>query len=392
MNLPSAPLHLTCVARNPKARTAVDLALEQAVLRSLRADAPVFERLPVPVRYRAAGAIQAWSAARKAAGREGEQLSAMLADPHCPPLDLLNRVGRFVEKHSTLDFKAHDGPAIAAIGSLSVWAQTFWQRGGAVYEPTPALHRLLDATDIADNVPVRLLCTPSSAMCIVPDPSGWDQQGGVESIAVFTHHGTGADAASRYLTFIAWSHWTDPQARFGTEMLTLEIGDEDVPIGQALEAAVKKPPAFSDHFLSDVQSHQRWRTTLNYVVKMLLYLSLDSTQVIHERPFSTALRVFPGLGKRKRELKLAQIDLLYDRYAVGPSVLGDELSSMEGHSGHSVSAHWRRGHFRLQPHGPHSSLRKLLFIMPMMVRADRLVEAGAMEISPSGISQDKSLE
>lgn len=384
MNLPTAPLRLSCLARNPRARAPVDLAIEQAVIHTLRAEAPAFERLPVPVRYRAAGSVQAWSAARRAAGREGQQLSALLADPCYPPIQLLNHVGGFVEKHSTLDFRTRDGSVVAAAGSLSVWAQTFWQRGGAIYEPTQALHRLLDVTDIADNVPVRLLRPPMPAMCIVPDPSRWDHQGGVESVAVFTHNGEGPTASGRYLTFIAWSHWTDPQARFGVEVLTLEINDEDRPIGEALEATLKKPPILGDGFLTTDESHQHWRATLNYVVKLLLYLSLDGTQVIHERPFSLALRVFPGLGKRKRELKLAQIDQLYDRYVVGPSVWAEELAGhADGSSGHSVSAHWRRGHFRLQPYGPQSSLRKLLFVMPMIVRADRLGEAGTVEVSPS---------
>jgi len=39
--------------------------------------------------------------------------------------------------------------------------------------------------------------------------------------------------------------------------------------------------------------------------------------------------------------------------------------------GSSVRAHWRRGHWRRQPHGPGRSLRRLVRIAPMLVGGDR---------------------
>jgi hypothetical protein len=43
----------------------------------------------------------------------------------------------------------------------------------------------------------------------------------------------------------------------------------------------------------------------------------------------------------------------------------------EGHSGHEVEPHWRRGHWRLQPHGTGLSLLKLIWIRPTIVRRDK---------------------
>jgi hypothetical protein len=117
----------------------------------------------------------------------------------------------------------------------------------------------------------------------------------------------------------------------------------------------------------------RWRKTLDYMVKMLLYLSLEQTQVIQERPYSIAPRIFVGLGKRKRAQRLEQIDQLYDRYIVGPATHNDEPHENGEHGdGRDVRTHWRRGHFRMQPHGPAASQRKLIFIMPTIVHANRL--------------------
>lgn len=41
--------------------------------------------------------------------------------------------------------------------------------------------------------------------------------------------------------------------------------------------------------------------------------------------------------------------------------------------GVGVRTHWRRGHFRNQPHGPQRSLRKLVWIMPLLVNSEQLL-------------------
>ena len=53
---------------------------------------------------------------------------------------------------------------------------------------------------------------------------------------------------------------------------------------------------------------------------------------------------------------------------LGPLELPEYVRGVQN----DVSPHWRRGHFRMQPHGPHQSLRKVIFIAPTLVRADRL--------------------
>ena len=107
---------------------------------------------------------------------------------------------------------------------------------------------------------------------------------------------------------------------------------------------------------------------------MLLYLTAREAHVVHGRAYTHAPREFGGLGKRKRAGRLAQIELLYDRHVVGPAILdGDPMDSSTTSEAHyKVRGHWRRPHFRMQPHGPNSSLRKLSFIGPTIVRQDRL--------------------
>jgi hypothetical protein len=374
MNTPATTVHLRHLTPDRQPATPVDSALDQAVARTVRAGSAALGRLPAPVRYRAAGAIEAWSAARHAAGASGRRLTALLADPQQPPVPLLNDLGEFVQQHSTLDFDTPAGHAIAGLCSHSVYWQAFWERGGALYEPTPALDRLLDATDIAENIPMRLVQPPLPAMCILPDAATRSRLGGVEAVGVFTHADQTSANAGRCITFVVLSRMPEPQPGTRIEVMTFSSETDDRPIGESVELALRNPPLFGD--ANQPEEHlPRWRATLNYVVKMTLYLSLDTKQVVHERPYTTAPRTFPGLGKRKREERLALVETLYDRYVVGPTLLSADLASgSDGDSQHGVSAHWRRGHFRLQPHGPHNSLRKLMFIAPTLVHANQFLD------------------
>jgi hypothetical protein len=57
-----------------------------------------------------------------------------------------------------------------------------------------------------------------------------------------------------------------------------------------------------------------------------------------------------------------------------PNIIGHRYritrhSTDPDHSGISPRMHWRRGHFRSQPHGPEQSLRKIIWIEPVLVAA-----------------------
>lgn len=106
---------------------------------------------------------------------------------------------------------------------------------------------------------------------------------------------------------------------------------------------------------------------------VLPYSSLEHTPVVHERPYRAAPREFSGLGKRNRQERLALIEALYDRSVVGPAVLPETLETAGTDGlGHAVRAHWPRGHFHIYAFGPGSTQRKLVFVVPPLVRADRL--------------------
>ncbi|MCK4125279.1 hypothetical protein HFK83_23275 [Ralstonia pseudosolanacearum] len=362
--------HSPLIEPTPDPQDSLLALVESAIEKSIRSEDDVYARLPIPVRYRASGAIEAWKQVRQAAGNSGAEFSRLLVEE-----EIARLLGQFEGCVRTWTGK----PLSAITDASGEWHairsvawQAFSASEGALYEPTPAMHRLLDATYIADDVPVGMIRLPANMLCIVPDPSWWGHDGGIEAITIFRNE-LGAEG-QRYglLSFIAWTHHRQRQHR-STKVLQLSLADPQRTIRAFLEEIAQQEGEVGA--ASGVQSARKyWGQVLDYAIKMLLYLTVRDAQVVNDRAYTDAPRGFSGLGKRKRAERLAEIELLYDRHIVGPAILDVELSSGVSSDGthREVRGHWRRPHFKMQPHGPHSSLRKLAFIGPTIVRPDRL--------------------
>jgi hypothetical protein len=362
-------------AREPRItieKGALPALIRLAMEKTIRADDPLYERLPVPVRYRATGAIDAWRQVRDAAGRSGADLSHRL--PLFPVGALLDNFHKYLEAWTRGNPSSIDGPAEMGHAHRSLVWQIFTACQGALYEPTPPLHRLLDAAYIADDVPVGLIKPPADAMCIIPDPSWWGRKEGVEAIALFHRKLDSDGSPHESLGCVTWSQFAERGERHvRMQVMEFSLSDPNVTIRRLFdttEAALDDP----DEIAASAATRRYWEGVLDYAIKMLLYLTVRDANVVHDRAHTDAPREFSGLGKRKRAERLAQIEMLYDRHLVGPAILDAEsiASIPTDDEHHEVRGHWRRPHFRMQPHGPHSSLRKLAFIGPTLVRPDRL--------------------
>ena len=338
-----------------------------AVKKTERAWDALYDRLPVPVRYRAAGAIDAWSQFRKAAGRAGAEADSLLSD--VPLASLLRIFPELIECLTQRRLEQMVGPVQASMALQSLIWQVFAARQGALYEPTPALHQLLDASYIADDVPVGMINLPADSMCIIPDPSWWEK--GACAIALFKQSAERDGKLCPMISCVTISRRKRPDVGVRTMVFDLRLDAPEKTILQDLEDACAVARGEGE---DAEESREHWRSMLDYVVKMLLYLSVRDAHVVHDRAYTNAPRDLSGLGRRKREERLAEIEQLYDRHIVGPAILDAEAVSSLPSDGdhHEVRGHWRRPHFRMQPHGPNSSLRKLAFIGPTIVRPDRL--------------------
>lgn len=130
---------------------------------------------------------------------------------------------------------------------------------------------------------------------------------------------------------------------------------------------------------------------------MFLYMSMpDTDQKRVHGPL--AVRRHKKTTKPKSKQKLTA--LIEEQQEPVTYVLGSKIQVLfdreqardqrESEStGRETRPHWRRGHWRMQPHGPKHSLRKAKLIMPMLIRKDRLSddaehEVGTYEVGPKG--------
>ncbi|MFM0649858.1 hypothetical protein PQR14_36550 [Paraburkholderia bryophila] len=348
--------------RHKLLRNEIRQRLEEALLRSGDAlSDPDLSGLPGSIRLRVKGALAAWHAMRKTVdGVLSPTLTEMLKSFGI--LNLSRYFDRFTRDLLPYGFDGRPAEQLSSVAQYtSIWL-AFDIRGGMFYEPTPPLHRLLDAAYIADDVPIGMLKLPVDTLCIIPEPSLWKRAGDVEAITVLRN--------AQSISFVAWIKGHGGNG--GMDAITLPLINPDETIHTLIDRLLQTGPQSAQP--DDVDVGQFWRRTLDYAIKMLLYLNARDASVVHDRAYSTAPRLFTGLGKRKRTQRLAEIEQLYDRHLVGPAILDSGIAESVPAEGahHEVRGHWRRPHFRMQPHGPQASLRKLIFVGPTIVRADRL--------------------
>ncbi|WP_211460886.1 hypothetical protein [Collimonas silvisoli] len=368
LELPPGP---ACLARQ---RLVVRRRLLVATLdASRRALHPQYDGLPIPVRHRVSGTLSAWQALRDELDREASSptLTQILTSATVVPI--MNCVDALIRAMLPLGVRGVPLEQLVMDATASALWQAFELRKGIFYEPSAALHRLLDSAHIADNVPMGMVSLPADALCVIPEPSMRARPGSLEAVVLFRHE--------QGICFAAWFGQGDRSVQSLPEFQLLQLGveDPDQTIREALDRAFANADLTQGQAevpAANRQAREIWRDTLDYVLKMLLYLKVRDAHVVPHRAYSDATRDFSGLGKRKRAERLEAIEQLYDRFIVGPALLDEELArEMPCRDTHGeMSTHWRSPYFKLQHYGPRASLRKLMFFGPAIVRADRLGE------------------
>jgi hypothetical protein len=120
--------------------------------------------------------------------------------------------------------------------------------------------------------------------------------------------------------------------------------------------------------------HKCYLEMLKLIVNSLAYLTAYPKDVETKWPGNTPPTLLKELGKtdnrneqRRIQSKLAAMGFT-PVHLCGRRLAEELESSMASSQGQEQRAvHWRRGHWRRQPHGPQNSLRKLVWLMPTLV-------------------------
>lgn len=335
--------------------------------------------LPEPVRLRASGALRVWEELCRG-DPAAAKVRRQIANPTVAMNESFLALGDFVARSVVLDKLDRLAAGMELKNDVSAvsFLLSFWWRNGALYEPTLPLGTLLGGGDIAADLPAQLLSLPVPALCVVPPAEHRHYCAGAKSVLLYEYQTGSSTAPTRTLALLAIQADGGKVSFDGLELI---IHDENAPLLALVEDVLSRrelPQTFQG--LAGAQQFQQkslasWRMRLDYLLKTLLYVRSEGAQTRFEPSYGEAPKVFPKFGRRRREEQLAEVEQLYDRYIIGPecvSGVGPDGKAEHLSEGQALPPHWRRGHFRQQPYGPHSSLRKVIFIAPVIVRADRL--------------------
>lgn len=296
--------------------------------------------------------------------------------------------------------------------SLAGHALTFRAHGKQIFDLPPSLVDRFRQTDV-DDVPMAMLRLPYPAFYLYwgPQPDlqlepGWQIDGAYVSGHLPELLQVLVTCASTDPTRVSWwPVYPEPYyyQAFHKEQLGKDAGTAvDEVLAETLKELRHKAqqglgPAFTEAVqklqeevgaenlpqMVDVgritgtaalgtqqRRHGTYLQALRLVINGLCYLTAypdDSAAAYpaaapHELVKATASSDF-RTAKRARD-RLAELGY------VPVHLCGQELQAappVGGHGDHHVRAHWRRGHWRRQPYGEGRQLRKLIWVMPMIV-------------------------
>lgn len=324
---------------------------------------------PHPVHARNCGLLSAWAQwARQLEAEPGEADAAMFLNRsqrrYADNDERMQRI--LLRKRSPATDRQFSLDAIEGDAMFATAALMFWGRPNTLLELTPALEQLLADSDLGEDIPAAQLRAPVPACYIrfgatmrqqvmLPAQDGFPAHH-IEGAYVFEAACNGKRAVSIVAVYVVGKH--EPM---GISSLDFVVEDErEALLGlvrRQCAASAQSPPLLAQQI-----------ALTQLCMKVFLYWSLEQARHAVLTPYSEALRRLQSMGPKKAAKLRRQMAHLYDRVLLGRPALPLHLRGAGG----AVSPHWRRGHFRMQAHGPLLSLRKVIFIAPVLVRADRL--------------------
>lgn len=327
---------------------------------------------PYPIQFRAQGALDAW---KQALGNT--RLWPCWQDPSTLCWQIRQEILRQLDTIHPLSavagqIDAEDCQRLAFQASTNL---KYHLSEGTVIDATAALETLLANSDVDLSLPMSMVAPPYRAQYLrfgevamrslkVPDQQSPDHC--FDGVFCFLTRHRAVDEPEGQCWTLELIFISKRQNGYGGHISLLGQTDRgDVTVGEWLADILGGVAAADEH-----EIHRSMHAAISYVVRVFLYMALKQARIMPHREYDEALRRAAGLGERKHAKLLQRSASLYNGLLVGPEALPPGVA--QGGVGGGVAPHWRRGHFRMQPHGAGNHQRKLIFVAPALVHAEEM--------------------
>ena len=248
---------------------------------------------------------------------------------------------------------------------------------------TDELVALLEHTDISDDIPVSMLTVPfpnqflefgSTRTCGVSVPHAASGLHVLEGVYIERGRHTVEGEMLQVLLIgspLGKSNTNDD----ATLSIALRLSDPSAQLADALQDAFNHAKAAAHHWghrMAPDYFIEHSLEALKLVCKALLYIGLPGTRRELQLTRTNLLTQREGLKSPAKRGKLdRRLAKALDYVVIKPQPEHGNASSELGNDVRrgGVKAHWRRGHYRLQPVGPQLVDRRLVYLQPTLVSA-----------------------
>ncbi len=256
---------------------------------------------------------------------------------------------------------------------------THAERGGIILRATDALEMLLAHTDVDAEMPISLFQPPHPALYVHFGPTWRSRVHGVLGPVLaladakpeqVVAHGCYLLQSRKYCPscgqtnraiglYVVVEFLDQPGIYVLGGGADETLHDEDAPLTDIL---VRKLDGSDEiKLFGELPS-----VLVDLLAKLFLFMQSDAARCVRHDDLAAMTLRLANVGSKKAAKLQRRGERLYDWLEIGPPA----LPSVFGHG--ELPPHWRRGHLRRQTHGPQHSLRKVIFIAPTVIRADKL--------------------
>lgn len=372
----------------------------QELAQACETNDPKLMALPHPARVSIMGTLEVQ---QLQCGKDWPAVQAIVADATLPLHTTLQKLSEASALMAAMYGYSKFDEASSNDGFTNgpILAMRFSMAKGALLQTTDALDKMLEHTDISDDIPIGAARAPypvcyfefgqsrNNPIQVFNQSTGWHQSEGCyvfEYRAPLVGHEELGDI--RHIQLMLTGAPKANIADDAYQIFTIPVVDEADSVHKTMERyfELHRKEVFianmvdpdSGYIMASAKELEVSKQAILHLIKIMLYLQSPGALKKEDLQASALRKQLNNLKSSAKQAKAARrLQNCYDRIIIGPERIEGATSEQGGHRLNEI--HWRRGHYRNQPHGPQFALRKIIWISPTVVTPAHISSASEPE-------------